>query len=194
LTTAEYNRYTQLNQPVLAIGQVEDFDYTSVSHYIYCYLDPTKQCVPTYEMEMRLYDEVDPLLKDDEVNLKTLDDPRIKSSDYKFDFIVEPMYVGRAVNFKGFRLYMHLSDYLRGNLTHDKKKFQRFRDIEHWLDDEDLDWRWYKRNCIIVLSQVLGTSSLNHHVATEMLNRNEKKIIRQMLSDDINLVNEIVYH
>jgi len=67
--------------------------------------------------------------------------------------------------------------------------------FEYWLSWlENLNRLWYKHNCIIVLSQVLGTSSLNHHVATEMLNLNEKKIIRQMKSDNIQLVNEIVYH
>ncbi len=90
-----------------------------MSHYIYCYLHPTKQCSPTYELSLRLFDEVDPLLKDNEVNLKTLDDPELNHLITSLTLSSTPMYIGRAVNFKGFRLYMHLSDFLRGNLTHD---------------------------------------------------------------------------
>jgi len=171
--------------PLMVIGNVQDFDYTKVSHYVYCYLDPTRMLQPSYEMNIDLYDEVDPHTKDSNNTVPV---------EYNFDFFVEPMYIGRAVNFKGFRLYMHLSEYLRyAHTVKDKRKYKRMDKINDWLIENGLDWKWYKKHCIVVLVQILGTSSVNHDVAMKLVNYNEKEIIKKMKKDDVDLANIILF-
>jgi len=178
---------TKLNtdMPLVMIGDVQDFDYTKVSHYVYCYLDPTKMMTPSYEMSIELYDEIDPNAKDTSNTTK---------NQYNYDFFIEPMYIGRAVNFKGFRLYMHLSEYLRhAHTVKDKRKYERMDKINKWLIGNGLDWRWYKTHCIVVLVQILGTSSVNHDVAIQLVNYKEKEIIKQLKKDGVDLANIVLF-
>lgn len=103
------------------------FNYMKHRYYIYIYLNPFVE-----------------YLEDEKLGY--LSDPRIF-------FGYEPIYVGKGVNGHGYRFNQHISSFLSGKETNQKKK-EKFQEIDKLMKQnipgKPKNWNDYKQNYIII--------------------------------------------
>lgn len=102
------------------------FDYLKHRYYIYIYLNPFKSYIDNNE-------------------LGYIEDPQLF-------FGYEPIYVGKGVSGHGYRFNQHISKFLKGQETNQKKK-EKFKEIEKLMqsrNDGPKNWNDYKQNYIVI--------------------------------------------